>query len=117
MRACSGGAYRAATAIPNMDWDWLTTQARVRNRQNRLGFVVALSAKVAKKQAKRGVAERFVQVVKALEEARLANTIRYARSHGRRARESSRISSGLLLRLIGKMDTRLHEENLAHFTA
>lgn len=28
---------------PNMDWDWLTTQAKLHNRQNRLGFVVALS--------------------------------------------------------------------------
>lgn len=31
-------------AFPDMKWDWLITEAQRRNRQNRLGFIVALAA-------------------------------------------------------------------------
>jgi transcriptional regulator with XRE-family HTH domain len=102
---------------PNMDWDWLTTQARVRNRQNRLGFVVALSAKVAKKQAKRGVAERLSQVVKALEESRLANTDTLCQESWPPSQRKFAHQQRSALAAHWKMDTRLTEENLAWFTA
>jgi hypothetical protein len=32
-----------------MDWDWLTRQAKLNDRQNRLGFVVSLAGELAKK--------------------------------------------------------------------
>jgi transcriptional regulator with XRE-family HTH domain len=34
-------------AYPTMDWNWLTLNAKVCNRQNRLAFVVALASQVA----------------------------------------------------------------------
>jgi transcriptional regulator with XRE-family HTH domain len=100
---------------PNMDWDWLTTQARVRNRQNRLGFVVALSAKVARRQAKRGVAERLSQVVKTLEEARLANTDTLCQESWPPSQRKFAHQQRSALAAHWKMDTRLTEENLAWF--
>jgi hypothetical protein len=100
-----------------MDWDWLTTQARVRNRQNRLGFVVALSGKVAKKQAKRGVAERLSQVVKALEESRLANTDTLCQESWPPSQRKFAHQQRSALAAHWKMDTRLTEENLAWFAA
>ena len=86
----------------NMDWNWLTTQAKVNNRQNRLGFVVALSAKVAKKQAKRGVAQRLSQVLKTLEEARLAKADTLCQESWPPSQNPSVEGGALPLRLIGK---------------
>jgi transcriptional regulator with XRE-family HTH domain len=99
---------------PNMDWDWLTAQARLRNRQNRLGFLVALSAKVAKKQAKRAVAERLSQVVKALEESRLANTDTLCQESWPPSQRKFAHQQRSALAAHWKMDTRLTEENLAY---
>lgn len=102
---------------PNMNWDWLTTKAKVRNRQNRLGFVVALSMKAARKQGKREVAEQLSQVVEALEEARLAKADTLCQeswpaSQRRFAREQrSRLAAHW------NLDTRLTEDSLAHLAA
>jgi hypothetical protein len=30
-------------AYPHLNWDWLTANAKLRDRQNRLGFVVVLA--------------------------------------------------------------------------
>jgi hypothetical protein len=38
-----------AYAYPEMDWEWLTRNAKLSDRQNRLGFVVALAEEVAEK--------------------------------------------------------------------
>jgi transcriptional regulator with XRE-family HTH domain len=101
----------------NMDWNWLTTQAKVHNRQNRLGFVVALSAKVAKKQAKRDVVKRLSQVVKTLEEGRLAKTDTLCQESWPPSQRKFAHNQRSVLAAHWKLDTRLTEENFAYFAA
>ena len=101
----------------NMDWNWLTTQAKVHNRQNRLGFVVALSAKVAKKHTKRDVVKRLSQVVKTLEEGRLAKTDTLCQESWPPGQRKFAHNQRSVLAAHWKLDTRLTEENLAYFAA
>ena len=101
----------------NMDWNWLTTQAKVHNRQNRLGFVVALSAKVAKKHAKRDVVKRLSQVVKTLEEGRLAKTDTLCQESWPPSQRKFAHNQRSVLAAHWKLDTRLTEKNLAYFAA
>jgi transcriptional regulator with XRE-family HTH domain len=101
----------------NMDWNWLTTQAKVHNRQNRLGFIVALSAKVAKKYAKRDVVKRLSQVVKTLEEGRLAKTDTLCQESWPPSQRKFAHNQRSVLAAHWKLDTRLTEENLAYFAA
>ena len=101
----------------NMDWNWLTTQAKVHNRQNRLGFVVALSAKVAKKHAKRDVVKRLSQVVKTLEEGRLAKTDTLCQESWPPSQRKFAHNQRSVLAAHWKLDTRLTEENFAYFAA
>jgi transcriptional regulator with XRE-family HTH domain len=102
---------------PNLDWKGLTAAAKVHNRQNRLGFVVALAGEVAKKQAKHDVAERLSEAVKTLEEGRLAKTDTLCQeSWPPSQREfAHRQRSGLAAHR--NLDTRLTEESLAHLAA
>ncbi len=61
-----------AFAYVDMDWDWLVRNAKVQDRQNRLGFAVSLATEVART---RGDAERLQQLsghLPVLERARLA---------------------------------------------
>jgi len=101
----------------NMDWNWLTTQAKIHNRQNRLGFVVALSAKVAKKHAKRDIVKRLSQVVKTLEEGRLAKTDTLCQESWPPSQRKFAHNQRSVLAAHWKLDTRLTEENLAYFAA
>lgn len=40
-------------AFPNLNWDWLIPEATRKERQNRLGFIVALATSVASPQSRR----------------------------------------------------------------
>jgi transcriptional regulator with XRE-family HTH domain len=102
---------------PNMDWSRLTVEAKVRNRQNRLGFVVALAARVAKKQAKHDVAKRLSKVVNALEEARLAKTDTLCQESWPPSQRKFAHKQRSALAAHWKLDTRLTEDNLAHAAA
>jgi transcriptional regulator with XRE-family HTH domain len=102
---------------PNMDWSRLTVEAKVRNRQNRLGFVVALAASVARKQAKRDVARRLSKVVQTLEEARLAKTDTLCQESWPPSQRKFAHKLRSALAAHWKLDTRLTEENLAHVAA
>lgn len=58
---------------PEMDWDWLVSQAKLHNLQNRLGFVVAMAREVASSQDRyEPVVEALAGVEHQLERARLA---------------------------------------------
>jgi hypothetical protein len=57
---------------PHLDWKWLTQEVKLRNRQNCLGFVVALSQKVAKQVSKTVVVQSLTPVLEELNEAPLA---------------------------------------------
>jgi transcriptional regulator with XRE-family HTH domain len=101
----------------DMNWEWLTMQAKVRNRQNRLGFVVALSAKLAKKQAKRDVAKRLSRVVETLEDGRLAKVDTLCQESWPPSQRKFAHEKRSRLAAYWKLDTRLTEENLVYATA
>ena len=102
---------------PNMDWDWLTTKAKVHNRQNRLGFVVALASKVAKRCGNRNVAKLLSEVVRTLEEARLAKTDTLCHESWPPSQRKFANQQRTDLAAHWKLDTRLTEEDLANLSA
>ena len=60
-----------AVQYHNLDWEWLTREAKVRDVQNRLGFVVMLARQVAENRGDIVAAGRLRQVEKILDRARL----------------------------------------------
>jgi transcriptional regulator with XRE-family HTH domain len=102
---------------PNMDWSRLTVEAKVRNRQNRLGFVVALAARIAKKQAKHDVARRLSKVVNELEEARLAKTDTLCQESWPLSQRTIAHKQRSVLAAHWNLDTRLTEDGFAHVVA
>lgn len=57
---------------PRMDWTWLTSNAKLRDRQNRLGFVVELARRAAGQRGDSDLEQRLASRVAALEPSRLA---------------------------------------------
>lgn len=102
---------------PDMDWQWLSRQAKLRNRQNRLGFIVTLAARLARASGKREIARALYSVVKELKDARLAKNdtlcqswwppVQRRHAHARRSRTAS----------YWNLDTRLTEKDLVHLAA
>ena len=59
-------------AYPDLDWSWLVRQAKLRDAQNRLGFLVALAKSLATTKAQfRDALEPLSSVEEQLERARL----------------------------------------------
>lgn len=56
----------------DMDWDWLVTNAKVRDRQNRLGYVVALARKFGKEGTDSARLKKLAATQSLLERSRLA---------------------------------------------
>jgi len=56
---------------PDLDWAWLLREAKQRDLQNRLGFVVTLGRRVAEKQSTEAVRQSLRQVEETLSRARL----------------------------------------------
>lgn len=59
-------------AYPHLDWDWLTANAKLRDRQNRLGFVVELARQAAERAGSSRLAQELAARVAKLERSRLA---------------------------------------------
>jgi transcriptional regulator with XRE-family HTH domain len=59
-------------AYPHLNWDWLTANAKLQNRQNRLGFVVELARQAAERGGSSQVGEELAARVAKLEPSRLA---------------------------------------------
>ena len=59
-------------AYPSLNKDWLTFNAKVRNRQNRLGFVLELARQAAQKENDSGLTMQLAEQVEVLEYSRLA---------------------------------------------
>lgn len=57
--------------FPNLDWKWLTPQAKIRDRQNRLAFVVNLATHLAMRKRDTALAEALAERVDCLESSRL----------------------------------------------
>ena len=60
-----------AIRFHNLDWEWLVREAKVRDVQNRLGFVVMLARQVAEKRGDLVAVSRLHQVEQNLDRARL----------------------------------------------
>jgi len=56
---------------PNLNWDWLLERVKVKDLQNRLGFVVALARRLAEQRGDQRAALRLSRVEEQLERARL----------------------------------------------
>jgi transcriptional regulator with XRE-family HTH domain len=56
----------------DLDWEWLTREAKLNDVQNRLGFVVALGRRLAEKQNREAARSRLIEVNEVLDRARLA---------------------------------------------
>ncbi len=61
-----------ALAYMDMDWDWLVRNAKLHDRQNRLGFTASLARDVAEANQDNRSAQEFQQRAQALEGSRLA---------------------------------------------
>ena len=57
---------------PTMDWTWLISNAKTRDRQNRLAFVTVLAAQVAGEKGNAATKKSLLGMVEALERSRLA---------------------------------------------
>jgi transcriptional regulator with XRE-family HTH domain len=57
---------------PHLNWDWLTSNAKLRDRQNRLGFVVALARQAAERDGSSQLDQELGTRVAKLEPSRLA---------------------------------------------
>ena len=60
-----------AVEYNNLPWEWLIREAKVRDVQNRLGFVVTLARQVAEKRGNRSAAGQLHQIEESLDRARL----------------------------------------------
>lgn len=56
---------------PQVPWDWLIRQAKVRNAQNTLGFVVSLARELAESRRDEEAVDRLAAAERELEDARL----------------------------------------------
>jgi transcriptional regulator with XRE-family HTH domain len=61
-----------AYTYPEMDWEWLTRNAKLNDRQNRLGFVVDLAEEVAEKAGEASRRKSLSQNKAVIERSRLA---------------------------------------------
>lgn len=61
-----------ALTYADMDWNWLVQNAKLQDRQNRLGFAVSLASAVAESRGDSETAQRLRGCLEVLERARLA---------------------------------------------
>ena len=66
--------------FPDMNWDWLAVQTKLRNRQNRLAYVTFLASEVANARGEVKRAQSLRDRVTSLERSRLANEDTLAKS-------------------------------------
>ncbi|WP_263358555.1 helix-turn-helix domain-containing protein [Acidicapsa ligni] len=59
--------------FPDMNWGWLTSESKSRDRQNRLAYVALLASDVAQKRGEFELAEKLRFHAASLERSRLAN--------------------------------------------
>lgn len=55
----------------DMDWDWLVQNAKLSDRQNRLGFVATLASQLAAKSAEPQRSQKLAEYVEVLDRSRL----------------------------------------------
>ena len=99
----------------NLDWSWLIQELKLRNRQNRLGFVVSLAERMAGSLVFHDVLHRLKLVKHELEEARLANADTLCQGSLPISRRKHVRSLRSRLAAHWNLDTRMTEADLAHY--
>lgn len=102
---------------PNLNWAWLTAEAKLRNRQNRLGFVTALARNLAARQGQKQVAAALGAAVKPLEEARLAKPDTLCQESWPPSQRQFAHKNRSKLAAHWNLDTRMTEDDLASIAA
>jgi transcriptional regulator with XRE-family HTH domain len=106
-----------ALQYPHLDWAWLLRELKLRNRQNRLGFVVSLADNMARRFSRKDVVEGLEPVLRELEDARLAKEDTLCQESWLASRKKHVRSVRSKLAAHWKLDTRLAEVDLAHYAA
>lgn len=102
---------------PNLNWAWLTAEAKLRNRQNRLGFVTALARNLAVRQGQKQVAAALTAAIKPLEKARLAKPDTLCQESWPPSQRQFAHKNRSKLAAHWNLDTRMTEDDLASITA
>ncbi len=75
-------------AYPHLNWDWLMTNVKLRDRQNRLGFVVELARQAAEREGNSRLEVELAAHVARLELSRLAKEDTLCRESMTRAEQT-----------------------------
>ncbi len=102
---------------PHLDWSWLLREVKLRNRQNRLGFVTSLANKMALQNGSLVVLNVLEPVLRELEDARLAKEDTLCQQSWPRSRKQHVRALRSKLAAHWNLDTRLSEMELAHYAA
>ncbi len=102
-------------SFPEMNWQWLVTNAKLRDRQNRLAFVTALAIQAARERNETAAEDALALQVDRLERSRLAVEDTLCKASLSQAErtwlQSHRTESATHWNLL----TDLKVEDLAHF--
>ena len=101
----------------NLHWTWLVKELKLRNRQNRLGFVVSLAERMAGSPGLQDALQRLKLVQHELEEARLANADTLCQGSLSVSRRKHLQSLRSRLAAHWNLDTRMTEADLSHYAA
>jgi len=102
---------------PHLDWSWLLREVKLRNRQNRLGFVASLANKIALQNGPVVVLNVLEPVLRELEDARLAREDTLCQESWPLSRKQHVRAVRSKLAAHWNLDTRLSEVDLAHYAA
>jgi transcriptional regulator with XRE-family HTH domain len=105
-----------ALRYPHLDWAWLLRELKVRNRQNRLGFVVSLAENMARLLCRQNVVQFLEPVLLDLEDARLVKEDTLCQESWPLSRKKHVRSVRSKLAAHWNLDTRLSEVDLAHYS-
>jgi transcriptional regulator with XRE-family HTH domain len=100
---------------PHLDWAWLLREVKLRNRQNRLGFVASLANRIALQNGPVAVSNVLEPVLRKLEDARLAKEDTLCQESRLPSRKQHVRALRSRLAAHWNLDTRLSEMDLAHY--
>lgn len=103
--------------FPDMHWDWLVAQAKLHNRQNRLGFVVGLAVRTALLRGQHMVARSLNRVLFDLREARLVRSDTLCQESWPPSQRRYAHLKRSKLAAFWNLDTRLTEKDLPYASA
>jgi hypothetical protein len=100
----------------HLDWSWLLREVKIRNRQNRLGFVVSLANKMALQNDAFVVSNVLEPVLLKLEDARLVKEDTLCQESWPLSRKQHLRGVRSKLAEHWNLDTRLSEVDLTHYS-